>query len=318
MKASIIIPAYNASATLGIVLQALIQQDFTDFEVIVVDDASTDNTSQIAESFTGALDLRLFRPEENLGRARARNFGVEKSRGEIVLLLDSDIEAVPDYVSAHLALHEEESRAVGVGVLRYPPTLAKKALACYYATRGGARLKPGQPLPGKYFVSCLASFRRTLFDEIGGFHPGFRLYGGEDLELGLRFEKSGARLVYLPGAIGYHHHLRTLKEVVSTLERYGRHGIPLVLDRHPEFAREMALDDVMPGLSGKANIISGILRRLLTSSVFAVPLLEIASRLEAHRLPSGLLTYLHYCAYRRGFIDHLRSADQNASPKIIA
>lgn len=309
MKASVVIPAYNASKTLGVVLDALTKQDEPEFEVIVVDDASTDDTPKVAESFSDKLDLHVYSPPENLGRARARNYGVEKSSAEVVLLLDSDIEAVPSYVSAHLALHETEPRAVGVGVLRYPPYLAKRALARYYSSRGGARIKPDEPLPGKAFVSCLASFRRSLFEEVGGFHPGFRIYGGEDLELGLKFQKSGAVLKYLRDAIGYHHHLRLLKEVMITLEKYGREGVPLVLELHPDFAAEMRLDDLTTG----ANTIRAFFRRLVIKSVFYRPLLEIASLLQYRRLPSTLLTYLHYCAYRRGFGSYLHSSRQTAS-----
>lgn len=313
MKASIVIPAHNASATLALVLEALIRQDYTEFEVIVIDDASSDDTTRIAEAYGDRLNLRVHRNAENLGRARTRNLGMEKSSGDVVLLLDGDIVAVPGYVSAHMALHEKETRAVGVGVLRYPSHLARKALAQYYASRGGARLKPGQPLPGKAFVSCLASFRRSLYEELGGFHPGFRIYGGEDLELGLRFQKSGARLTYINEAIGYHHHLRSLKEVFPTLEKYGRFGVPLVLKLHSDFAAEMRLDD----LTSK-GILKGVFRSLASSAFFHKPLLEIASLFQDHHLPSPLLTYLHYCAYRRGFSKYLHSGSQNTSPERIA
>ncbi len=303
MTASIVIPAYNASATIGLVLAALTRQDFFDFEVILIDDASTDNTVELAAEFSTKLSLNIHRIEENLGRARARNFGVEKSSGEVVLLLDSDIETISNYVSSHLALHERQSRAVGVGALRYPPHLAKKALARYYSSRGGERLKPGEALPGKAFLSCLASFPRSLFDELGGFHAGFRIYGGEDLELGLRFQKSGAALTYLPSAIGYHHHLRTLKEVVRTLAEYGKHGIPQVLDLHPDFAVQMKLDDLHKGTFNQKRI----LRTIATSGIFFRPLLEIASAFESNKLPSALLTYLIYCSCRRGYAQSLRS-----------
>lgn len=313
MKASIVIPAYNASPTLPLVLDALTEQNTTDFEVIVVDDASADNTSAIAEEYTKKLDFRVFRACENLGRARARNFGVEKSKGDIVLLLDSDIQTVPEYVWAHLSLHEKESKAVGVGALKYPPELAKKALARYYSARGAARLKQGQPIPGKYFVSCLASFRRTLFDEVGGFDTRFRYYGGEDLELGLRFEKSGAHLAYIPEAVGYHHHLRPLKEVISTLEKYGREGIPIVLSRHPEFAAELALEDLTDLRKTRTGWLKAVMRRSVSSPLFFYPLLEIAGLLQDGYLPSPLLTYLHYRAYRKGYTEYLYATARNAS-----
>ncbi len=303
MTASIVIPAYNASRTISLVLTALTKQDCTDFEVIVVDDASSDDTSALAESFSDRLNLKVHRVEENLGRARIRNFGIEKASGEVVLLLDSDIETIPTYVSTHLALHGREPRAVGVGALRYPPHLSQRALAKYYTSRGGAKLREGEPLPGKAFVSCLASFRRSVFDEIGGFHDGFRIYGGEDLELGLKFQKSGSALTYLPSAVGYHHHLRSLKEVMDTLEQYGEHGIPQVLDLHPDFAREMRLDD----LKSNAINLKRIVRSLTSLPIIFRPLLEIASVFQSGNLPSPLLTYLIYRSYRWGYSRYLRS-----------
>jgi glycosyltransferase involved in cell wall biosynthesis len=303
MKASVVIPAYNASKTLPIVLRALQNQDFRDFEVILVDDGSTDDTSSVAKRISGHLDLQIIRNSANQGRAKTRNTGVKHARGDIIILLDSDIETVPNYISAHLRLHESSARTIGIGALRYPPHLAKKALARYYSSRGGARLKPGQPLPGKYFVSGLASFPHALFEEVGGFDERFQSYGSEDLELGLRFQAAGAQIHYLPEAIGYHHHLRPLKEVMATLHQYGREGIPVLLEKHPAFASDLRLDD----LTGPAKVRSqaSLPRRLLTAAALFHPAIEIASLLQNLPLPSLLLTYLHYAAYRRGFLEYL-------------
>lgn len=295
MKTSIVIPAHNSAAVIPQVFQALKRQDYAEFEVVLVDDASTDETVNIAKTFAGGLNLRVLRSEKNLGRARARNFGIENCSGELIILLDSDMEAVPSYVRLHVTLHLQKKRAVGVGALRYPKPLAGRALARYYSTRGGARLKPGRKLPGKYFVSCLASFPKTLFVEVGGFNPEFSTYGGEDLELGLRFEKSGAHLEYLPHAVGYHHHLRSLKEVVMTLEKYGETGIPIVLRSHPEFARDLYLEDLIT--RRKPSFIL----ELISSDRLQKPLLNLAGSFESGWLPAGLLTLLHYGAYRRGF-----------------
>ncbi|RJP76913.1 MAG: glycosyltransferase [Candidatus Zixiibacteriota bacterium] len=303
MHLSVVIPAWNASSTLPLVLESLLRQDRSDFEVLVVDDASTDDTAAVAHRFESRLNLTLHRSPDNLGRACARNRGVELSTGEVVLLLDSDFEVVPGYVSAHRTLHERQERAVGIGVLRYPAYLAHHALARYYRTRGGAKLPPGQPLPGKYFISCLASFRRTDFEAAGQFEPRFHVWGGEDLELGLRLEKIGCRFEYLPGAVGYHHHLRSLKTAMATQESYGREGLPLILEQHPEFMADLYLED----LTGPATRPPpAFVRRLLTSEILHRPLLEIAALLEKGRLPSPLLTYLHYCAYRKGYIRYKR------------
>ncbi len=294
MKVSVVIPAHNSAAVIPLVLQALDRQDYTEFEVVLVDDASTDGTAQAAQASAGGLCLRILRSDENLGRARARNFGIENCDGDLIILLDSDIVAVPSYVRIHVTLHSKQNRAVGVGALRYPEPLAGRALARYYSSRGGARLKPSQRLPGKYFVSCLASFPKLLFDEVGEFNPEFSTYGGEDLELGLRFEKSGAYLEYLPQAVGYHHHLRSLKEAVQALEKYGESGISIVLRSHPEFARDLHLEDIT---SGKPSLI----RDSISSNLLHKPLLNLAESFESGWIPSGLLTLFHYGAYRRGF-----------------
>ena len=318
MKASVVIPAYNASKTLPIVLRSLQNQDFRDFEIILVDDGSTDDTSSVAKKNAGHLDLHVFRNSENQSRAKTRNTGAKQARGEILILLDSDVEAVPNYISGHIRLHESLPGAVGIGALRYPPHLAGKALARYYSSRGGARLKPGQPLPGKYFVSGLASFPRALFEEVGGFDERFQSYGSEDLELGLRFQALGVQIHYLPGAIGYHHHLRPLKEVMAILHQYGREGISVLLEKHPAFASELRLDD----LTGPAKVRSqaSLARRLLTAAALFHPAVEIASLLQNLPLPSPLLTYLHYAAYRRGFLEYLADFPnpiQNLKSKIL-
>jgi glycosyltransferase involved in cell wall biosynthesis len=305
MKASIVIPAYNAAQTISLTLDALARQETSEFEVIVVDDASTDGTSHEVKAHAGGLDLRLLRHPENQGRAAARNFGIDRARGDIMLLLDADIEVNPGYLPAHLALHQTRDRAVGVGALRYPSHLANKALPRYYITRGGAKIPPGQELPGRYFASGLASFPRSLFEEAGRFNPQFDFYG-EDQELGLRFKKLGSHLFYVPEAIGYHHHLRPLGEMLDLLERYGSESIPRLLELHPEFAAELYVDDLVS--SSPVRRMTAIGRRLITAEVWFRPLARLAEALSNHRLPAPLLTYLIWAAYRRGFEKAMRSS----------
>jgi len=299
MKASVLIPAYNASVTLPLVLKSLNLQDFSDFEVVLMDDGSTDDTSAVAHHHTGRLDLHVHRTAQNLGSGCARNFGAGKTQGEILLLLDSDVEVFPDYISAHLALHHRQPRAVGVGSLEFPYNLARQGLARYYATRGRVKLNNPSLMPGKYFVSTVASVPRSLFDEVGGFDPAFRSYGGDDLELGLRLEKVGAHLEYLPLAKAYHHHLRTIKQMIKAVESYGRGSVPLILERHPEFAREMVLDDMIEPFS--RGSLTTLARRVICAGIFFYPLRTLADLLQRGPLPFRLLDYLTWRSYRRGF-----------------
>ncbi len=303
MQVSIIIPAYNSAATLPVVLSALERQTFSDFEVIVVDDASADQSSAVLASFSTKLNLKVITNPQNLGRSRSRQVGIEQSTGKVLILLDSDIEVLPEYLAVHLDLHGKLTNAVGIGAMRYPPALARKALARYYVRRGGTKLGPETTLPGRYFLSCLASLPRQLYQQIGGFDPSFQHYGGEDQEIGLRLQKAGAALRHLPQAVGFHHHLRSVSEMTREMTTYGRESIPLILKRHPEFSKELFLED----LTDPASSSSGVkwFRSLITAALLYHPLLQAASALENGWLPPPLLTYLIYSAYRRGYTAHL-------------
>jgi glycosyltransferase involved in cell wall biosynthesis len=303
IRTSVIIPAYNAERTLPLVLNSLILQDFSNFEVILVDDASQDQTANIAHEFASQLSLQIIQNRENQGRARARNLGIQKACGDILILLDSDIEVKPNFLSLHLSVHDQAKRVVGIGVMAYPPDLADRALARYYSQRGAAKLKPGQSVPGKYFISCNASLPRSLFNEVGGFDQDFRVYGGEDLEMGLRLEKNGARFEVLREAIGIHHHLRPLSQVIETVTTYGRTGLPLVLSHHPEFSRDVYLNDLYPKRSFYTS--KSLIRRILTAGIIFYPLLWMALIFESIWLPAPLITYLHYRSFRFGLIQYL-------------
>lgn len=311
MKISIIIPAFNASSIINLVLDALTHQSYSDFEVILVDDASTDNTVEYSSHFSDRLNLQIHRLSENIGRARARNYGVQKASGELLLFLDADIVPVDDYIKIHLELHQTHLRSVGVGVQRFPSYLNKKPLARYFARRGGAKLKPEQTLPGKYFVSNVASLPKALFEEVGGFNPAFRHWGGEDQELGLRLQKAKMNLTVLPAAVGIHHHLRSLKELRTILVNYGHQGIPIVLQQHPEFAGDLRLEDLHPPDNFPVKKFISLSRRLFTSGIIFTPVFGFSRLFENIYLPSPLITYIIYRSYRQGYLKHLKLKTPN-------
>lgn len=113
-RVSVIVPAYNVSQYVGDTLNSLLRQDFTDFEVIVVDDGSTDETVKQVERFDDPR-VRLIRHTSNSGLASARNTGMAHAQGEFIALLDADDIAAPDRLSAQVTALEADSALQMVG-----------------------------------------------------------------------------------------------------------------------------------------------------------------------------------------------------------
>lgn len=114
MKASVIIPSYNAKERLYYNLISLNNQncDFDTFEVIVVDNGSNDDTLEMLKSFRAKFTLKFMRIEKNRGIARGRNAGIKKASGDILIFHDSDMIAPRDFISKHLANHKEKNIVV--------------------------------------------------------------------------------------------------------------------------------------------------------------------------------------------------------------
>ena len=112
-RVSVIIPAYNAERHLADALRSVEAQTYGDWEVVVADDASSDATAAIAESFPR---IALVRSATNVGPAGARNLAIEQSGGELLALLDSDDTWLPNYLEEQVCLYDE-SRDAKVGIV---------------------------------------------------------------------------------------------------------------------------------------------------------------------------------------------------------
>ena len=110
MKASIIIPSFNAKDRLYNNLISLNCQDypFSEFEVIVIDNGSADLTAEMLSNFSSYYTLIIIRLDKNVGIARARNLGIIKATGDIIIFHDGDMIATKDFVRKHIEAHEGE------------------------------------------------------------------------------------------------------------------------------------------------------------------------------------------------------------------
>jgi GT2 family glycosyltransferase len=202
-RMSIVVCAYNAAETLDRCLARATRVDYPDFEVIVVDDGSTDDTAAIAAYY----DVQLIRTE-NRGLSAARNTGIEAASGEIVAFLDADAWPDPDWLS-HLARTFAWEDVHGVGGPNVPPPGGGRVESCVANAPGGPVHVMLTDRVAEHIPGCNMAFRASALEAIGGLDPRFRT-AGDDVDLCWRIQERGWKIGFAPGAMVWHHPRRTI------------------------------------------------------------------------------------------------------------
>ncbi|MGB7947212.1 MAG: glycosyltransferase family A protein [Candidatus Binatia bacterium] len=205
---SAILCTFNRAELLSQTLESILGQtlDRSNFELIVIDDGSMDDTRNVVESFEGRLPLRYVY-QANAGLASARNHGIYRSRSRIVLFLDDDDLCSPNLFEEHLKTHAQYSddHFAVLGHVALDPHLAQKPVL-HYVTEvdcylfAYSNLKHGDVLDYPYFWGGCCSCKRKLLIDYGVFNPVFR-FGCEDIELAYRLSRSNFKVVYNARAV---------------------------------------------------------------------------------------------------------------------
>jgi glycosyltransferase involved in cell wall biosynthesis len=242
VELSVVIPTYQRRDSLRAVLLSLAEQTVPpgQVEVIAALDGSTDGTGAMLDALDVPYRLR-WADGPKRGPGAARNRGAALAEGDIILFLDDDITAAPDLLAHHLRVHRvgADERIVCLGQVRTQPGQALSGWEAYLSARYGehyAKLAaPGYQLD---FWDCLSgnfSLRRTLWERSGGFDPDFVMSRHEDIEFGYRLAGLGARFVYEPGALGYHHFTRSVEGGLRDAYAEGASAGYLV-EKYPDLA----------------------------------------------------------------------------------
>jgi glycosyltransferase involved in cell wall biosynthesis len=192
LDASVVIASYNRKELLATCLRCLDAQDYPEdrFEVIVVDDGSTDGSVEMVQKWSARYSLRSFSAGHQ-GPGPARNLGVAHARGEIIIFIDDDAFATPWFVSEHIRSH----RAASGPIFADGPAVfvsGRQSIDDPPFLDGKIRLQAFLDFFGLPFVSVNVSCPRADFLRVGGFDPRFgRAYGYEDTELGMRLRLAG-------------------------------------------------------------------------------------------------------------------------------
>ncbi len=276
VEISVVMPTMNKAGLLDRVLAALAAQQVPPgvlWEVIVVNDGSTDRTSEVLLGRQAGfpVPLRIVNPGHNVGRARARNLGLAAATGRWVLFLDDDILAPPDLLTAHLGLLRADDNAGTIGFAVTDKTLVDAPHFYYLDTRGVARLGSGNA-PGRYFVTQNAAAPRWALEKVGGFQAEFSGYGFEDMELAFRLEdQCGICFRALTTVAPRHIHHHTLADYLAKKAACGESSLPLLARLHPQRLREMKLHLVIDACGERPPFGVALLRGLLDSPLGLIP-----------------------------------------------
>jgi cellulose synthase/poly-beta-1,6-N-acetylglucosamine synthase-like glycosyltransferase len=223
IRASVIIPTYNRVDRIGYCLDALRQQDCkSPFEIIVVDDGSTDGTSDFLREFPG---IRVI-SQANAGPAAARNRGVKASSGDVVLFTDDDCEPFPNWLTEMLKAFSDPKVTGAKGIYR---TRQRELIARFVQIEYEDRYRLMARSAGIDFIDTYsAAFRRDRFIESGGYDTSFPVACCEDSELSYRMSARGWRMVFVPTAIVWHQHPTTLFRYLRRKVKFAFWRVPAV------------------------------------------------------------------------------------------
>lgn len=229
----------------------------SEFEIIAVDDCSTDGTREFLESLNFEGSFELIKQEKNLGIGSARNRGIKAAKSKILLFIDCDMEVDSEWAENHTLPIEEGRWDGAVGFVRHE--VRERTKFIQYLDRPGRGAKgfaEGKQLDHSHFQFWNSSIRKELLAQVGGFDEKIDHWGGEELELIVRVEGLGkAVLRYNPDAKAVHHQDRTLEETCELLENFGAKVVPYLVEKHPFLANEFKTPYLDNSLSRKALMI---------------------------------------------------------------
>ncbi len=235
LRCAIIVPVYNGERTIERCLDALAEQTVepTEYEILVVDDGSHDNTCNVVNEWREhheTIRIRLLH-QENAGPAAARNFGAREASAPLLLFTDADCAPLPGWISALLRPFEDEAVVGAKGTyVTEQESFAPRFVQAEYEDRYD-RMAGQEQID--FIDTYSAAYRRDIFLENGGFDPIFTTASVEDQELSFRLAGKGYRLVFEPDAQVSHLHDSDLKEYMRR-KYYIGYWKALLARWHPE------------------------------------------------------------------------------------
>ena len=273
-RVSVVVCSYNAERTMEACLASLEKLNYPDYEVIVVNDGSTDRTLEISQRFPYCRIIS----QPNKGLSVARNVGADAATGEIVAYTDSDCVADPDWL-AYLVAKMEAAQLMACGGPNFPPPENSLVPAAVAVSPGGPTHVLLSDDVAEHIAGCNMAFRRDVLLRMGGFDPIYRA-AGDDVDICWRFQDAGYTIGFSPAAVVWHFRRNTVKAYFGQQRGYGK-AEALVYSKHPFrfnlFGQAKWLGRIYGDLSAalllsrKPLIYSGVFGRGLFQTMYEPP-----------------------------------------------
>jgi GT2 family glycosyltransferase len=212
-RVSVVVCSYNGASTIAACLDSVTQLSYPNYEVIVVDDGSTDETSVIAQHYP----VRVTRTE-NRGLSAARNTGLGAATGELVAYVDDDCMPDRDWLS-YVALAFRSTRHAAVGGPNVPPPDGRVA-ACVARAPGGPTHVLVSDQEAEHIPGCNMTFRKDVLERLGGFDPQF-IVAGDDVDICWRLQNGGWTIGYSAAAMVWHRRRSSVRAYLRQQRGYG-------------------------------------------------------------------------------------------------
>ncbi|HKH91738.1 MAG TPA: glycosyltransferase family 2 protein, partial [Gemmatimonadaceae bacterium] len=307
-RVSVVIPTYRRRDALLRLLSGLARQRLpaTDFEVIVVVDGSLDGSREAAEALSTPYELRVLW-QENLGRSAARNAGLDAARGELVVMLDDDMEPAPDLLVEHLRAHDADDPVAVMGAVPVVLSETTSAPAAYVGSKFNRHMerlaRTGAPVTLRDFYGGNLSVRRDVLARVRGFDEGFTRYGNEDLELSLRLAAAGVRIVFAAAAVAFQSYDKDFSGLAADTVSKGRTAV-LLARKHPQARQDLKLGSAERDPLVRRTFVGALLAATRITPALSgwivrgMTALGERRRELALRLYAPVLDYLYWCGVR--------------------
>ncbi|HTD66965.1 MAG TPA: glycosyltransferase [Candidatus Limnocylindria bacterium] len=227
-RVSVVVASYNGAKTLETCLASLERLNYPDYEIILIDDGSTDSTCRIAAEHPRVH--YIFQP--NKGLSVARNTGINAATGEVVAFTDSDCRADEDWLH-YLMGDLLSSDFAGVGGHNFLPPEDSWIAAAVMVSPGGPAHVMLNDREAEHIPGCNMAFYKWALDQIGGFDPIYRK-AGDDVDVCWRLQQAGYRIGFSPAGFVWHYRRSTVKAYLKQQVGYGE-AEALLMTKHPEY-----------------------------------------------------------------------------------